>query len=298
MEIKHEDLIGSYEQKRELVSQFNLMDDIFFSVVLEDNAACEYLLTALLGKRVKVLENKTQYSIRNIENHSIVLDAFVEDEDHNLYDVEIQVSDNKDHARRIRYYRTAIDWSCLEKNKKYVALPELYMIFISDFDPFDLGEIHYEIEQRIKGFDKPYSDGVHILYYNTAADDDGTDLAKLMQYLKKSDAGCEKFGALSRQVNYHKVINEGVDGMCKAVEEYAKKYYKEDIEAQKLKSKLEGKLEGRLEGKIEGKLEGERENTVKIVRGMLEKNIPFETALEYVGIDKQTYEKYVSETQQ
>lgn len=269
MEIRHEDLVGTFEQKRALVSQFNLMDDIFFSVVLENKAACEYLLTALLGKPIKVLENKTQYSIRNIENHSIVLDALIEDDEHNLYDVEIQVSDNKDHERRIRYYRTAIDWSYLKKNKKYISLPELYMIYISDFDPFDLGEIQYEIEQRIKGFDKPYSDGVHILYYNTAADDD-TDLAKLMHYFKKSDAGCEKFGALSKAVNYHKVIGEGVDGMCKAVEEY---------------------------GKIQ-RLEGERDKTIKMIRGMLEENIPFETALRCAGIDKQTYKKYISETQQ
>lgn len=270
MEIRHEDLVGTFEQKRALVSQFNLMDDIFFSVVLENKAACEYLLTALLGKPIKVLENKTQYSIRNIENHSIVLDALIEDDEHNLYDVEIQVSDNKDHERRIRYYRTAIDWSYLKKNKKYISLPELYMIYISDFDPFDLGEIQYEIEQRIKGFDKPYSDGVHILYYNTAADDDGTDLAKLMHYFKKSDAGCEKFGALSKAVNYHKVIGEGVDGMCKAVEEY---------------------------GKIQ-RLEGERDKMIKMIRNLLEENVPFEIALKSAGIDKQTYEKYVSETRQ
>ena len=70
-----------------MVAQFNLMDDTFFSVVMEHNDAAEYLLTQLLGKPVKVVENKTQYSIRNVESHSIVLDTLVEDEDHNLYDV-------------------------------------------------------------------------------------------------------------------------------------------------------------------------------------------------------------------
>ena len=277
MVIRHEDLVGTYEQKRALVSQFNLMDDTFFYVVLENKAACEYLLTVLLGKPIRVIENKTQYSIRNIENHSIVLDALVEDDEHNIYDVEVQVGDNKDHERRIRYYRTAIDWSYLEKGRDYKLLPELYMIFISSFDPFDLNKTHYEVEHSVKGYEKPYDDGVHILYYNTAADD-GSKLAELLQYLKKSDAGCDKFGALSQAVNYHKVINEGVDGMCKAVEEYAKKY---------------GETQ-RLEGKIEGKIEGK----VDAVRNMLKKNIPFETALECAEIDKQTYEKYVRKTQQ
>ena len=143
MVIRHEDLIGSFEQKKALVAQFNLMDDTFFSVVMEHNDAAEYLLTQLLGKPVKIIENKTQYSIRNIESHSIVLDALVEDEDHNLYDVEVQVGDKKNHERRIRYHQTAIDWSYLEKSQDFKKLPELYMIFISDFDPFDMKKVHY-----------------------------------------------------------------------------------------------------------------------------------------------------------
>ena len=117
MVIRHEDLVGSFEQQKALVSQCNLMDDTFFSVVMEHNDAAEYLLTHLLGKSVRIIENKTQYSIRNIENHSIVLDALIEDEEHNIYDVEVQIGDKKNHERRIRYYRTAIDWSYLEKGK-------------------------------------------------------------------------------------------------------------------------------------------------------------------------------------
>lgn len=148
--IRHEDLIGSFEQKKALVAQFNLMDDTFFSVVMEHNDAAEYLLTQLLGKPVKIIENKTQYSIRNAESHSIVLDALVEDEEHNIYDVEVQVGDRKNHERRIRYYRTAIDWSYLEKGKDYADLPELYMIFISDFDPFDLNRNHYESKEYVR----------------------------------------------------------------------------------------------------------------------------------------------------
>ena len=88
MVIRHEDLVGTFEQKKALVAQFNLMSDTFFSVVMEHNDAAEYLLTQLLGKPVRIIENKTQYSIRNIESHSIVLDALIEDEEHNIYDVE------------------------------------------------------------------------------------------------------------------------------------------------------------------------------------------------------------------
>ena len=272
-EIRHEDLVGSFEQKKALVSKFNLMDDTFFAVVMEDKEACEYLLSELLGKQIKVIENKTQYSLRNIENHSIVLDAMIEDEDHKLYDVEIQIGDHKNHSRRMRYYHTAIDWSYLEKGSDYEQLPELYMIFISAFDPFGENENHYEVKQYVGT--KEYDDGIRRLYFNTAVDD-GTKISDLLQYLKNSMADNNKFGALSKAVNFYKVENKGVDYMCKAVEEYAKK------------QRLEGRNEGRIEGKIEGKIEG----NVKTVKNMLNEGLSLETALKFTELDKETYEKY------
>ena len=269
--IRHEDLVGTFEQKKALVAQFNLMDDTFFSVVMEHNDAAEYLLTQLLGKPVRIIENKTQYSIRNAESHSIVLDALVDDEEHNIYDVEVQIGDKNNHERRLRYYRTAIDWSYLEKGKDYSELPELYLIFISDFDPFDLDKVHYEIAQYVKETDREYDSGVHIHYFNTKVEDE-TFLSELMQYMKNSDPDNNNFGALSRQVNYHKYQNEEVGSMCKAVEDYAKL------------RKEEGRIEGKEEGIIQGKIEA--------VKNMLQKNMPFETALELVGIDRQTYDTY------
>lgn len=264
MKIRHEDLIGTYEQKRKAVSGFNLMDDTFFAVVLEDREACEYLLSALLRKPVKLIENKTQYSIRNIEDHSVVLDALAEDSDHNLFNVEIQVGDKENHERRLRYYRTAIDWSYLEKGVDYKNMPELYMIFISDFDPFKKNKNCYEIGQYVKGCDLDYDDGVHRLYFNTEVVDD-TELSKLLQYLANSDAANKSFGALSKAVAYHKVDNKGVDVMCKAVEEYA--------------------YERELFGEIKGKLE--------TVKNMLKKGFDLDIALDLVNMDKDTYNKYV-----
>ncbi|MDE6727869.1 MAG: hypothetical protein K2J80_08015 [Oscillospiraceae bacterium] len=54
MVIRDDDLMGTFEQKKALVAQFNLMDDTFFSVVMEHNDAAEYLLTQLMGKQIKI----------------------------------------------------------------------------------------------------------------------------------------------------------------------------------------------------------------------------------------------------
>ncbi len=269
MIIREEDLLGTFEQKKALVAQFNLMDDTFFSVVMEHNDAAEYLLAHLLGKPVRIIENKTQYSIRNIESHSVVLDALVEDEEHNIYDVEVQVGDKNNHERRIRYYNTAIDWSYLEKGKNYSDLPELFMIFISDFDPFEMDEIHYEVGQYVKGTQQEYDSGVHIHYFNTQVKDE-TFLSELMQYLADSDPKNNKFGALSKRVYYHKIQNEGVDSMCSAVEKYAKE------------REEKGKIKGRIEGKVE------------TVKNMLKKAYSLDEALECAELDKADYEKYAN----
>lgn len=274
--IKHEDLIGTYEQKRAVVAQFNLMDDTFFSVVMEHNDAAEYLLSQLLGKKIKVVENKTQYSIRNAESHSIVLDALIQDDSGKLYDVEIQVGDHNNHERRIRYYHTAIDWSVLKKGKDYSQLPDLYMIFISDFDPFKRNRVCYEVAHYIKDTDLDYDNGIYIKYFNTSVDD-GTFLSELLQYLKHSDPNNDKFGVLSQQVRYHKILDEGVDTMCKAVEEYAKEYAREYAKGREEQAMIKGKIEA--------------------VENMLKDNIPLETALKYVQIDRETYEKHTERMQ-
>lgn len=266
--IRHEDLIGTYEQKRALVSQFNLMDDTFFSVVMRDKAACEYLLSALMSKAVRIIKHKTQYSIRNIECHSVVLDALVEDSEHNLYNVEAQKEDEGNHERRMRYNQTAVDWTYLEKGKRYSKLPELYIIFISEFDTFKLGKNNYSLSLYIDGTDTKCDDGIHRLYFNTAVDD-GTDLSKLLQYMADSNAENAGFGSLSKAVKQHKIVNEGVDSMCKAVEDYANSR----------------KLEGRLEGKLED------------IKNMLKDGLPLEKALKYTGIDEATYKEHCERLQ-
>ncbi len=254
------------------------MDDTFFSVVMRDKAACEYLLSALMGKSVNVIKHKTQYSIRNIESHSVVLDALVEDNEHNLYNVEVQKEDEGNHEQRMRYNQTAVEWTYLEKGTKYNELPELYMIFISEFDTFKLGRNNYSLSLYIDGTNTKCDDGIHRLYFNTKVND-GTDLSKLLQYMANSNADNTEFGALSQAVKHHKVANEGVDSMCKAVEEYASRRKEEYI--------LEGEIKGEIKGKIKGKIE--------TIRNMLKENIPLEVALKCAELDKDTYDKYTSD---
>ena len=84
--ITDETLMGTFEENRELVHSFTMFDDNFFSVVMEDEACCEEALRILTGIRdLMVIEVKTQYSIRNLGTHSVVLDILAEDSAHQVY---------------------------------------------------------------------------------------------------------------------------------------------------------------------------------------------------------------------
>ena len=68
----------------------------------------------------------------------------------------------------------------------------------------------------------PYNNGLHTIYVN-AEIDDGTSLAKLMQYLKTAKAGDTSQGALSEYVNYLKSPEGGREVMGEF-----EKYFREE----------------------------------------------------------------------
>lgn len=96
------------------------------------------LLSYTRGVRNGKREVKAQYSIRNIENHSVVLDILAEDTRGKLINIEMLIQDDGNHQRRVRYYHSSIDMSYHEKGVPYEALPDIYLIFITKRDFFKM----------------------------------------------------------------------------------------------------------------------------------------------------------------
>ncbi|MBR2086122.1 MAG: Rpn family recombination-promoting nuclease/putative transposase [Oscillospiraceae bacterium] len=220
MEVRHEDLIGTFEQKRELVKQFNLMHDDFFAVVMRDKEPLEVVLRILLQKPDLVVQDvRVQYVMRNLGSHSVILDVFAEDSTGKLYNVEVQVENRDDHQKRVRYYQANMDTAFLNKGRHYSELPDLYLIFIASFDLFGDGLVCYEVERTLKHNRKVIDNGVHELYFNTKADD-SSEIAKLLHYFEHTDDSNDEYGALSDAVKRYKNTREGVSHVCDAVEKY------------------------------------------------------------------------------
>lgn len=282
MKIDHESLIGTFEQKRELVRGFNLMDDDFFAVVMQDEKAFEVMLRILTQRDdLHVIKVRTQYNLRNLVGHSVVLDGFAEDSQGKLYNIEVQVENNDYHPKRVRYYQSNIDISMLEKGKKYSELPDVYLIFISAFDLFKLGRNTYSIKRMIDNSEVEVSNGVHELYFNSAVKDD-TEISEFLQYFRNSDSANDKYDSLSDRVKYYKETEEGVKHMCEAVRSYGDE--REAI----------GKAKGEALGEAKGEAKGEAVKLVELIKKIMKNtNCSLDAALSMTGCTMEEYDKSV-----
>jgi hypothetical protein len=219
----------TYEEQKAFISQLNIMDDIFFHKIAEDIGVCEEMLQIILeNPKIKVVDTQVQRFLRNAGAHSVILDLLCQDEKNNYFNVEIQKADDDDHQKRVRFNHSNIDTIFVEKGIKYKELPDVYMIFISQFDPFGEEKTIYHIDRVIKETGTIVDNGVHEVYVNTAIPDD-TPIAELMQYFKNSNGTNDKFQRISNRVNYFKECKEGVQIMCELVEDYTKERTKDII---------------------------------------------------------------------
>ena len=227
------------DQLIEKARGFNLLSNVFMSVALNDILACQHVIRVITGNPdLIVKEIRSQYRISKVTAHDAVLDILAEDSHRRLVNLEIQRKDTIDHARRTRFYAAMIDSECLEKGKDYHEMPDVHMIYISETDLWAAGKTLYKVEKKFEGTQIPYDDGVYVTYVN-AEIDDGSDVAKLMDYFKTADPEDMSQGELSARIHFLKCEEGGYPEMC----EVSEKIYNEGI--------IEGKKEGIIEGKKE-----------------------------------------------
>ncbi|MFI3202350.1 MAG: Rpn family recombination-promoting nuclease/putative transposase [Eubacteriales bacterium] len=66
----------------------------------------------------------------------IRLDVYVADEEHTVYNIEMQTYDAKELPQRTRYYQGIMDMESLQQGSEYEKLNQSYIIFICTFDLF------------------------------------------------------------------------------------------------------------------------------------------------------------------
>ena len=118
----------------------------------------------------------------------------------------------------------------------FAALPELYVIFITEHDVLQGGKPLYHINRHIEEMNTPFDDGEHFLFVNGEYRDD-SPLGRLMQDFFCTNPDDMHYAPLRERARYFKENEKGVKIMSSASEELRE----------------EGRKEGRKEGRAEGR---------------------------------------------
>ena len=109
------------------------------------------------------------------------------------YNVEMQVAQRPGLKRRSRYYHSQIDMDLLVSGTDYELLPDTYVIFLCDFDPFEEGRYRYSFEERCQESPLLYlEDGRHTVFLSTKGTNEEDEPEVLVKFLKFVGAGLEK----------------------------------------------------------------------------------------------------------
>ena len=216
------------EELLEILRNFRLLDDTFFSQCFDGNTECtELILRIILDMPdLKVLRTNTQRSVKNLMLHEARLDAYAEDSRGNAYDIEVQRSDTGAERRRARFYSSMLDSRMLRKGEKYRSIPDSYVIFITENDVMRRGNSVYRIERCIMDTREEFRDGSHIVYVNGSYRD-SSPIGRLMHDFSCTSPDEMNYKVLADRVRYYKESKEGVDKMCRAVENLVEKYGKQ-----------------------------------------------------------------------
>lgn len=177
---------------------------------------------------LKVLDVRTQVFVENLLNRSVRLDILATDNTGAKLNVEVQRSDKGAGRKRARYNSSMMDINLLKKGEDFDRLPETWVIFITENDVIGKGQPLYPIERCFLETGEKFEDGSHILYVNGAYRGD-TPIGKLMHDFSCTNATDMYYGILADRVRFFKENKEGIEIMCRAMEDMRNQTLKEGM---------------------------------------------------------------------
>ena len=171
------------------LQDLTIKDNFMFSAVMSQEENCRGLLKLVTDIPVGRVEISRERSFAyHPEYRGVRLDVYAKDENNTRYNVEMQVVPRDALTRRARYYRSQMDMDLLLTGHAYEELPDTYVIFICDFDPFGAGYFRYTFENRcLENMNRRLEDGCRCIFLNTCGKNrDGVSeaLVKFLRYVR------------------------------------------------------------------------------------------------------------------
>ena len=237
-----------------LKSQIPLSNDVFMVFATNIRFCQEFLRVILQDNKLVVLENDIQKYLPSAFSKNMVLDMLCRLGSGSIVNVEIQLENEKGHARRIFSYASKIKSYLSEKGKKYKDLKDIIVIYLTKKDIFKKGSTIYEVEMNIVSDQK--------------------------EKIGKWDAGLKVY-----YVNAKGLTNKNINGYLKLLTDKTtiNKKYKETSAIKKELFEIGGATmskemqkilsDERAEGRAEGMQQGMAEGTLKAIVNMFKKGI-------------------------
>ena len=171
-------------------------DDFMFCKAMQNPRLCKKLIEMILFDTIgKIAYISIQHNINTYEQaKSVRFDVLVQAENGKLYDVEMQVSNERNIPKRMRFYQAAIDISFLDKGNSYNSLNDSFIIFICTFDAIGKNRPIYTFENLcIEDKNTSLQDGTRKVIINAEAFNNTEDkeLKGFLEYLKTGNVNNE-----------------------------------------------------------------------------------------------------------
>ena len=177
---------------KELIDRQCLMDDIFFSCLMDENIAlAEIILQIILDKPdLKVERVATQRTESDLVYRGVRFDVFAVDSKGQQYNIEVQKDSGGFPETRMALNASILYQTTFAKGNKDFNIKQNYVIIIFESDYFQRGLPIYPINRVIKfGNDnwEYLKDNQQILVVNGANQDPATKLGQLMHDFSCAD---------------------------------------------------------------------------------------------------------------
>lgn len=251
--------------RRKLLKEITIKNNFMFGAVMCDEKNCKGLLERVLNIPIERVEVSKEKSILYHPMYKgIRLDVYAKDEQGTHYDIEMQALTHPALEKRSRYYHSQMDMELLQSGEDYEQLPNAYVIFICDFDPFRKRKYCYTFESVCQeDKDLVLNDGRKSIFLSTEGENEeevSPSLVKFLQFVKADLLESEK----DFEDDFVKSLQDSVQRV-KESREMEKNFmlFQEFLKEERKQGRAEGRAEGLEEGRAEGREEGREEGRVE-----------------------------------
>lgn len=259
--------ISEWEKKWQSLT---IQNNFIFGKTMESNPdLCRRLLEKILHIKItKISYPEREKTIETrLDSKGIRLDVYVEEKGANRsFDVEMQISDSDNLAKRMRYYQGLIDMDKLKRGEHYGALGESFIIFICPFDKFKEGRHIYTFKEICaEDTEIELGDGATKIFLSTKGtlEDVDKDVKAFLDYVDAGIVSGEFVKEVDEAVQIVKTNRRGVKEFM-------------TFEMMLLENRMAGYDKGHAEGCAEGLEKGLEKGRGGIALKMLRKGNPID----------------------